>query len=184
MQSEEEPDDAYLSRDAYNAQSHYQQNNLYHLPENFRPYTNGHQQEFNNQESKIVNFADAQNEHHQQQFGASEVSSGIPVEAYKVTYKPYQNNVQQKVPMTHDATRRNEVFEEMQREFLGTGENSSDNMQILQLQVLNKARGRQLEELNEQLEKSAQQIRYLSHQLAMIKDEKEGMSLSLQECQN
>lgn len=46
---------------------------------------------------------------------------------------------------------------------------SSDNMQILQLQVLNKAKGRQLEELNEKLEKSTQQIRYLNHQLAMVK---------------
>lgn len=41
-------------------------------------------------------------------------------------------------------------------------------MQILQLQVLNKARERQLEELNEKLEKSAQQIRYLNHQLSMV----------------
>lgn len=46
---------------------------------------------------------------------------------------------------------------------------SSENMQILQLQVLNKARERQLEELNEKLEKSAQQIRYLNHQLSMVK---------------
>lgn len=46
---------------------------------------------------------------------------------------------------------------------------SSDNMQILQLQVLNKAKERQLEELNKQLEERSQQIRYLSHQLAMVK---------------
>lgn len=45
---------------------------------------------------------------------------------------------------------------------------SPENMQILQLQVLNKARERQLEELNDKLEKSAQQIRYLNHQLAMV----------------
>lgn len=46
---------------------------------------------------------------------------------------------------------------------------STDNMQILQLQVLNKAKERQLEELNKQLEERSQQIRFLSHQLAMVK---------------
>uniref|UniRef100_A0A8C8SX28 Centrosomal protein 152 n=1 Tax=Pelusios castaneus TaxID=367368 RepID=A0A8C8SX28_9SAUR len=171
----EDSDVVYLSRDEYNSPNHCQQNNVYNLAENFRPYTNGHMQEFNNQQSKVVKFTD--------QFDASEVANGQTVESYKVTYKPYQNTIQQNVPITQEATRRNEVFEEMQREFLGIDENSVDNMQILQLQVLNKARERQLEELNEKLEKSAQQIRYLNHQLAMVKDEKDGLALSLQESQ-
>ncbi|XP_067411899.1 centrosomal protein of 152 kDa isoform X2 [Emydura macquarii macquarii] len=177
-----EDPDVYLGRDGYNAPSHCQQDNVYNFPENFRPYTNGHMQEFNNQQSKVVKITDAPKEH-LKQFGASEVANGQNVESYKVTYKPYQNAIQQKVPITQEATRRNEVFEEMQREFLGTDENSVDNMQILQLQVLNKARERQLEELNEKMEKSAQQIRYLNHQLAMVKDEKDGLALSLQESQ-
>ncbi|CAM5087433.1 unnamed protein product [Natator depressus] len=181
-QSEEDSDDVYLGRDGYKAPSHCQQNNVYHLPENFRPYTNGHTQELNNQQNKIVKFPDAPKEH-LKQFGASEVANGQAVESYKVTYKPYQNAIQQKIPITQDATRRNEVLEELQREFLGTEENSADNMQILQLQVLNKARERQLEELTEKMEKSAQQIRYLNHQLAMVKDEKDGLALSLQESQ-
>ncbi|XP_050824856.1 centrosomal protein of 152 kDa isoform X2 [Gopherus flavomarginatus] len=181
-QSEEDPDDVYLGRDGYKAPSHCQQNNVYHLPENFRPYTNGHTQELNNQQNKTVKFPDAPKEH-LKQFGASEVANGQTVESYKVTYKPYQNAIQQKVPITQDATRRNEMLEEMQREFLGAEDNSADNMQILQLQVLNKARERQLEELTEKMEKSAQQIRYLNHQLAMVKDEKDGLALSLQESQ-
>ncbi|XP_014461548.2 centrosomal protein of 152 kDa isoform X1 [Alligator mississippiensis] len=178
-----EADDTYLGRDGYNAPSHYQQNSVYHLPDNFRQYTNGHKQEFagHNQQSKILNFPDAPKEH-PKQFGTSEVVSGQPVESYKVTYKPYKNGLQQNVPVKQ-GTRRTEAFEELQREFLGTDENSSDNMQILQLQVLNKAKGRQLEELNEKLEKSTQQIRYLNHQLAMVKDEKDGLALSLQESQ-
>ncbi|XP_039346638.1 centrosomal protein of 152 kDa isoform X6 [Mauremys reevesii] len=181
-QSEEDPDDVYLGRDGYKAPSHCQQNNVYHLPENFRPYTNGHTQELNNQQNKTVKFPDAPKEH-LKQFGASEVANGQTVESYKVTYKPYQNAIQQKVPITQDATRRNEVLEELQREFLGAEDNSADNMQILQLQVLNKARERQLEEFTEKMEKSAQQIRYLNHQLAMVKDEKDGLALSLQESQ-
>ncbi|XP_042660230.1 centrosomal protein of 152 kDa [Tyto alba] len=178
---QEDPDDVYLGRDGFNAPSCYQQNNVYHLPENFRPYTNGHKPEFNNQQSKIMNYPDAPKEH-LKQFVASDVSGQSP-ESYKVTYKPYQNGIHKKLPVIQEGTRRNEVFEDLQHEFLANDENSSENMQILQLQVLNKARERQLEELNEKLEKSAQQIRYLNHQLSMVKDEKDGLAVSLHESQ-
>ncbi|XP_063203268.1 centrosomal protein of 152 kDa isoform X3 [Chroicocephalus ridibundus] len=179
---EDPDDDVYLGRDEFNAPSCYQQNNMYHLSENFRPYTNGHKPEFNSQQSKIINFPDAPKEH-LKQFVASDVVSGQSPESYKVTYKQYQNGIHQQIPVIQEGTRRNEVFEDLQHEFLGNNENSSENMQILQLQVLNKARERQLEELNEKLEKSAQQIRYLSHQLSMVKDEKDGLAVSLHESQ-
>ncbi|KAM6246311.1 centrosomal protein of 152 kDa isoform 2-T3 [Spheniscus humboldti] len=179
---QEDPDDVYLGRDGFNAPSCYQQNNVYHLPENFKPYANGHKPEFNSQQSKIINFPNAPKEH-LKQFVASDIVSGQSPESYKVTYKPYQNGIHQKIPIIQEGTRRNEVFEDLQREFLGNDENSSENMQILQLQVLNKARERQLEELNEKLEKSAQQIRYLNHQLSMVKDEKDGLAVSLRESQ-
>uniref|UniRef100_A0A8C0ET87 Centrosomal protein 152 n=1 Tax=Bubo bubo TaxID=30461 RepID=A0A8C0ET87_BUBBB len=171
---QEDPEDVYLGRDGFNAPSCYQQNNVYHLPENFRPYTNGHKPEFNNQQSKIINFPDAPKEH---------LKVGQSPESYKVTYKPYQNGIHKKIPVIQEGTRRNEVFEDLQHEFLGNDENTSENMQILQLQILNKARERQLEELNEKLEKSAQQIRYLNHQLSMVKDEKDGLAVSLHESQ-
>ncbi|PKU48121.1 hypothetical protein llap_1592 [Limosa lapponica baueri] len=179
---QEDTDDVYLGRDEFNAPSCYQQNNVYHLPENFRPYTNGHKPEFNNQQSKIIKFPDAPKEN-LKQFVASDVVSGQSPESYKVTYKPYQNGIHQQIPVIQEGTKRNEVFEDLQHEFLGNDENSSENMQILQLQVLNKARERQLEELNEKLEKSAQQIRYLSHQLSMVTDEKDGLAVSLRESQ-
>nr|XP_060611287.1 centrosomal protein of 152 kDa isoform X2 [Anolis sagrei ordinatus] len=179
--SENGSDDVYLGGDGFQTPSQYQQTNAYHLPENFRPFTNGHQQELSNQHSKNPNIIDAKNEH--LKFGTSEATTKQSVEPYKVLYKPYQNNIQQPVPVSPDAARRNEMFEEMQQEFLGTSENSSENMQILQLQVLNKAKERKLEEFNKQLEERAQQIRYLSHQLAIMKDEKDGMYLSLQESQ-
>nr|XP_009512892.1 PREDICTED: centrosomal protein of 152 kDa [Phalacrocorax carbo] len=179
---QEDPDDVYLGRDGFNAASCCQQNNVYHLPENFRPYTNGHKPEFNNQQNKIITFPDAPKEH-LKQFVASDVVSGQSPESYKVTYKPYQKGIHQKMPVIQEGTRRNEVFEDLQHEFMGSDENSSENMQILQLQVLNKARERQLEELNEKLEKSAQQIRYLNHQLSIVKDEKDGLAVSLRESQ-
>ncbi|XP_071424634.1 centrosomal protein of 152 kDa isoform X2 [Pithys albifrons albifrons] len=179
---QEDPDDVYLGRDGFNSPSCYQQNNVYHLPENFRPYTSGHKPEFNNQQNKIINFPDAPKEH-LKQFVASDVVSGQSPDSYKVTYKPYQNGIHQNIPVVQEGNRRNEVFEDLQHEFLANDENSSENMQILQLQVLNKARERHLEELNEKLEKSAQQIRYLNHQLSMVKDEKDGLALSLHESQ-
>ncbi|XP_039579506.1 centrosomal protein of 152 kDa isoform X4 [Passer montanus] len=176
------PDNVYLGRDGFNSPSCYQENNMYHLPENFRPYTNGHKPEFNNQQNKILNFSDDPKEHIKQ-FVPSDVVNGQSPESYKVTYKPYQNGIHQNIPGIQEGNRRNEVFEGLQHEFLGNDEKSSENMQILQLQVLNKARERQLEELNEKLEKSAQQIRYLNHQLSMVKDEKDGLALSLHESQ-
>ncbi|NXC09073.1 CE152 protein, partial [Orthonyx spaldingii] len=179
---QDDPDDVYLGRDGFNSPSCYHENNVYHLPENFRPYTNGHKPEFNNQQNKIINFPDDPKEH-LKPFVASDVVSGQSPECYKVTYKPYQNGIHQNIPGIQEGNRRNEVFEDLQHEFLGNDENSSENMQILQLQVLNKARERQLEELNEKLEKSAQQIRYLNHQLSMVKDEKDGLALSLHESQ-
>ncbi|NWT64974.1 CE152 protein, partial [Prunella himalayana] len=179
---QDDPDDVYLGRDGFNSPSCYQENNVYHLPENFRPYTNGHKPEFNNQQNKILNFSDDPKEH-LKQFVASDVVNGQSPESYKVAYKPYQNGIHQNIPGIQEGNRRNEVFEGLQHEFLGSDENPSENMQILQLQVLNKARERQLEELNEKLEKSAQQIRYLNHQLSMVKDEKDGLALSLHESQ-
>ncbi|KAL9838238.1 centrosomal protein of 152 kDa isoform 5-T5 [Geothlypis trichas] len=179
---QDDPDHVYLGRDGFNSPSCYQENNVYHLPENFRPFTNGHKPEFDNQQNKILNFSDDPKEH-LKQFVAPDVVNGQSPESYKVTYKPYQNGIHQNIPGIQEGNRRNEVFEGLQREFLGNDENSSENMQILQLQVLNKARERQLEELNEKLEKSAQQIRYLNHQLSMVKDEKDGLALSLHESQ-
>ncbi|XP_054858693.1 centrosomal protein of 152 kDa [Eublepharis macularius] len=179
--SDDGSDDVYLGGDGYPAPNRYPQGNTYHLPENFRPsYTNGPQQELSNQH-KTANFVDTKKEH--LKFGTSETTNSQSVEPYKVIYKPYQNNIQKPVTVSPEAARRIEAFEDMQQEFLGTGENAPDNMQILQLQVLNKAKGRQLEELNKQLEERAQQIRYLSHQLSIVKDEKDGMCLSLQESQ-
>ncbi|XP_050834504.1 centrosomal protein of 152 kDa isoform X3 [Serinus canaria] len=179
---QDDPDHVYLGRDGFKSPSCYQENNVYHLPENFRPYTNGHKPEFDNQQNKILNFSDDPKEH-LKQFVASDVVNGQSPDSYKVTYKPYQNGIHQNIPGIQEGNRRNEVFEGLQHEFLGNDENSSENMQILQLQVLNKARERQLEELNEKLEKSAQQIRYLNHQLSVVKDEKDGLALSLHESQ-
>ncbi|XP_068954099.1 centrosomal protein of 152 kDa isoform X3 [Petaurus breviceps papuanus] len=166
----------------YSSSNDYEQNDLYQLPENFRPYTNGQKQEFNNQPTKIINFPDGEREHFQ--FGTTHIPTSQALDSYKVTYKPYQISSQNNVSSIQERARRNDGFEELQQKFLEPGENSLENMQIVQLQVLNKAKERRLTDLCEKLEESERQIRYLNHQLVMLKDEKDGLALSLQESQN
>ncbi|XP_028926690.2 centrosomal protein of 152 kDa isoform X2 [Ornithorhynchus anatinus] len=161
---------------------HLEHSDLYHLPEDFRPFT-GAPEEFPRQQSPIGHFPDAQREQFQP-FGPSRVPGGQPLGPYKVSYRPYSAPTQHDGPLTQDKeARKKGIFEELQQEFLGLTEQSAENMQVLQLQVLNKAKGRQLEELGEKLEESGRQVRYLNHQLAMVRDEKAGLTLSLQETQ-
>uniref|UniRef100_A0A2R9BZI5 Centrosomal protein 152 n=1 Tax=Pan paniscus TaxID=9597 RepID=A0A2R9BZI5_PANPA len=101
----------------------------------------------------------------------------------KVTYKPYQSSAQNNDGSPAQEITGSDTFEGLQQQFLGANENSAENMQIIQLQVLNKAKERQLENLIEKLNESERQIRYLNHQLVIIKDEKDGLTLSLRESQ-
>ncbi|XP_004056199.3 centrosomal protein of 152 kDa isoform X2 [Gorilla gorilla gorilla] len=160
----------------YSPPSKCEQTDLYYLPENFRPYTNGQKQEFNNQATNVIKFSDPQWNHFQ---GPS--CQGL--ELYnKVTYKPHQSSAQNNGSPAQEIT-GSDTFEGLQQQFLGANENSAENMQIIQLQVLNKAKERQLENLIEKLNESERQIRYLNHQLVIIKDEKDGLTLSLRESQ-
>ncbi|XP_039073983.1 centrosomal protein of 152 kDa isoform X1 [Hyaena hyaena] len=165
----------------YSPPSNYEQTDLYHLPENFRPYTNGQKQEFNSQPTNVIKFSDPQRNHFQQ-FSTSQGPSCQALEPYKVTYKPYQSSVQNEDSPAQEIA-GSDTFESLQQQFLGSNENSAENMQIIQLQVLNKAKERQLDNLVEKLNDSEHQIRYLNHQLMIIKDEKDGLTLSLQESQ-
>ncbi|XP_060030603.1 centrosomal protein of 152 kDa isoform X3 [Erinaceus europaeus] len=166
----------------YSPPSAYDQTDLYHLPENFRPYSNGQKQEFNNQTANVIKFSEPQRNHFQP-FGTSQGPSCQALEPYKVTYKPYQPSVQNNSPPAQDVA-GGDTFEDLQQQFLGANEtDSAENMQIVQLQVLNKAKERQLENLVEKLNESERQVRYLNHQLLIIKDEKDGLTLSLRESQ-
>ncbi|XP_061038142.1 centrosomal protein of 152 kDa [Eubalaena glacialis] len=165
----------------YSPPSKYEQTDLYHLPENFRPYTSGQKQEFNSQPTNVITFSDPQRNHFQQ-FGMSQGPSCQALESYKVTYKPYQSSAQNNGSPAQDIA-GSDTFEGLQQQFLGANENSVENMQIIQLQVLNKAKERQLDNLVEKLNESERQIRYLNHQLLIIKDEKDGLALSLRESQ-
>ncbi|XP_032712447.1 centrosomal protein of 152 kDa isoform X2 [Lontra canadensis] len=165
----------------YSPPSNYEQTDLYHLPENFRPYINGQKQEFNSQPTNVIKFSDPQRNHFQQ-FVTSQGPSCQALEPYKVTYKPYQASAQSNDSPAQEIA-GSDTFESLQQQFLGANENAAENMQIIQLQVLNKAKERQLDNLVEKLNESEHQIRYLNHQLLIIKDEKDGLTLSLRESQ-
>ncbi|KAB0374706.1 hypothetical protein FD755_013198 [Muntiacus reevesi] len=165
----------------YSPPSKYEQTDLYHLPESFRPYTNSQKQEFNSQPTNVITFSDTQRNHFQQ-FGMSQGPSCQALESYKVTYKPFQSSAQNNGSPAQDIA-ESDTFEGLQQQFLGANENSAENMQIIQLQVLNKAKERQLDNLVEKLNESERQIRYLNHQLLITKDEKDGLALSLRESQ-
>ncbi|XP_053526100.1 centrosomal protein of 152 kDa isoform X2 [Artibeus jamaicensis] len=168
-------------RSGYSPPSKYEQTDLYHLPENFRPYTNGQKREFNNQPVNVIKFTDPQRNHFQQ-FGTAQGPGCQGLEPYTVTYKPYQAPAQNNDPAAQEIA-GGDAFEGLQQQFLAANESSAENMQIIQLQVLNKAKERQLDNLFEKLNESERQIRYLNHQLLIIKDEKDGLTISLRESQ-
>ncbi|XP_012865419.1 PREDICTED: centrosomal protein of 152 kDa [Dipodomys ordii] len=165
----------------YSPPHKHEQADLYHLPENFRPFTTGQKQELHNQPTDVMKFSDPQRNHFQQ-FGSSQSPNGQTLEPYKVIYKPYQSSVQSSSSPGQE-TAGSDRFEGLQQQFLGANESSPENVQIIQLQVLNKAKERQLDNLVEKLNESERQIRYLNHQLLMTQDEKDGLTLSLRESQ-
>uniref|UniRef100_H3ATV5 Centrosomal protein 152 n=1 Tax=Latimeria chalumnae TaxID=7897 RepID=H3ATV5_LATCH len=171
----------YAAGDGYNGAHHYRQASDYCLPELYPSCTNGKWQEMNSNQGKTAGYLNEQKEHFQY-FIAPEHATSRDLESYKVKYNPCQPDTQHKNHINHEETKRlDQRFEELQSEFLETSENSLENQQLAQLQVLYKARGRQLEELRQKLEESIRENRCLHHQRALVEDEKKGFALSLQE---
>ncbi|KAK2917714.1 centrosomal protein of 152 kDa isoform X1 [Channa argus] len=98
------------------------------------------------------------------------------VNGYKVSYKPQNPAYQPNMINTQEGQ-----FDHLQREFLDSTQQTADREQVAQLQILNKAQQRQIEDLQHQLEDSKRKIRYLEHQFAIVKDEKDGLAVSLKE---
>ncbi|MBN3313388.1 CE152 protein, partial [Atractosteus spatula] len=125
-------------------------------------------------------------------------SGDHPPSQFKVKYNPYR-------PAAHpnafgtETGNTDDQYSQLQAEFLesgqrdaptlddifdnglGTSQDSTEQQKIEQLQIFNKARLRQIKNLEEQLEDYSREMRYLNHQLAIVRDEKEGLALSLQE---
>ncbi|XP_036964247.1 centrosomal protein of 152 kDa isoform X5 [Acanthopagrus latus] len=97
------------------------------------------------------------------------------IDQYKASYNPHQPKM-----FNPHAVHQGQL-DHLQREFLDSTQQTADREQIAQLQILNKAQQRQIEDLERKLEDSRRNMRYVEHQLAIAKDEKDGLAVSLKE---
>uniref|UniRef100_A0A8B9LLN1 CEP152 CEP63 binding coiled coil domain-containing protein n=1 Tax=Astyanax mexicanus TaxID=7994 RepID=A0A8B9LLN1_ASTMX len=105
---------------------------------------------------------------------------GKPDDRYKATFRPHNSATQPKMFNTKSST-QNDHFNQLQQDFLDSSPSAVDAQECAQLKILNKAQSRQIEDLEQKLEDSRRKMRYLEHQFAIIKDEKEGLAISLKE---
>uniref|UniRef100_A0A3Q4BDL0 Uncharacterized protein n=1 Tax=Mola mola TaxID=94237 RepID=A0A3Q4BDL0_MOLML len=103
-----------------------------------------------------------------------------PKHHFQATYNPHLHAQQPKMFNSH-ATHREGQLDQLQREFLDSTQQTADREQLAQLQILNKAQQRQIEDLERKLEDTRRNMRYVEHQFAIVKDEKEDLAVSLKE---
>ncbi|KAK7117828.1 hypothetical protein R3I94_023148 [Phoxinus phoxinus] len=103
-----------------------------------------------------------------------------PTDQYKASYHPHQPPNQPKM-FNPQVSSQIGHFDQLQRDFLDSTQNTSEGQQLSQLQILNRAQSRQIEELEQKLEDCRRRMRYLEHQFAIVKDEKDGLTVSLKE---
>ncbi|KAM9854796.1 centrosomal protein of 152 kDa [Aulostomus maculatus] len=97
---------------------------------------------------------------------------------YKASYNPHHPTHQMFSSQTAHQERQ---LDHLQREFLDSTQPTVEKEQLAQLQILHKAQQRQIEDLEQKLEDSRRNMRYLEHQFAIVKDEKDGLTVSLKE---
>nr|XP_046249227.1 centrosomal protein of 152 kDa isoform X2 [Scatophagus argus] len=102
------------------------------------------------------------------------------VDQYKATYNP-QHPAHQPNIFNSQAAHQEGQLDHLQREFLDSTQQTADREQVVQLQILNKAQQRQIEDLERKLEDLRRNLRYTEHQLAIVRDEKDGLTVSLKE---
>ncbi|KAL3061358.1 hypothetical protein OYC64_009524 [Pagothenia borchgrevinki] len=102
------------------------------------------------------------------------------VDHHTASYNPHHPAHQPKMFNTQ-AVHQEGQFEHLQREFLDSAQQTADREQLAQVQILNKAQQRQIEDLERKLEDSRRNMRYIEHQFAIAKDEKDGLAVSLTE---
>ncbi|XP_029009041.1 centrosomal protein of 152 kDa isoform X2 [Betta splendens] len=102
------------------------------------------------------------------------------VNHFKVSYSPHHPAHQVQMFNSQTAQQKGQ-FDQLQREFLDSTQQTADREQLAQLQILNKAYQRQIQDLEQKLEDSRRKMRYVEHQFAIIKDEKDGFAVSLKE---
>ncbi|XP_046715991.1 centrosomal protein of 152 kDa isoform X2 [Silurus meridionalis] len=102
------------------------------------------------------------------------------VDCYKASYQPHKP-ARQPDMFNIQASHQNGHFDQLQKDFLDSSPSTVDAQEYAQVKILNKAQLRQIEDLEQKLEDSRRKMRYLEHQFAIVKDEKDGLMLSLKE---
>ncbi|XP_076863525.1 centrosomal protein of 152 kDa [Brachyhypopomus gauderio] len=118
-------------------------------------------------------------QNHFQNFGNG-ITESNSVGTYKVSYRP-QKPASPPQLFNTQAPSQHDHFNQLQRDFLDSSPGTADAQECAQLKILNKAQSRQIEELEQRLEDSRRKMRYVEHQFAIVRDEKEGLAVSLKE---
>ncbi|KAF4081363.1 hypothetical protein AMELA_G00160580 [Ameiurus melas] len=108
------------------------------------------------------------------------ITDSQDVDCYKASYQPHKPARQPNM-FNIQSSNQNGHFDQLQRDFLDSSPTTIDAQEYAQLKILNKAQLRQIEDLEQKLEDSRRKMRYLEHQFAIVKDEKDGLTLSLKE---
>ncbi|XP_053498224.1 centrosomal protein of 152 kDa isoform X2 [Ictalurus furcatus] len=108
------------------------------------------------------------------------ITDSRDVDCYKASYQPHKPARQPNM-FNIQSSNQNGHFDQLQRDFLDSSPTTVDAQEYAQLKILNKAQLRQIEDLEQKLEDSRRKMRYLEHQFAIVKDEKDGLTLSLKE---
>uniref|UniRef100_A0A8C3G0G9 Centrosomal protein 152 n=1 Tax=Cyclopterus lumpus TaxID=8103 RepID=A0A8C3G0G9_CYCLU len=102
------------------------------------------------------------------------------VDQHHATYNPH-HPAHQPAMFNSQAVQQEGQFDHLQREFLDSTQQTADRELLAQLQILHTAQQRQIEDLERKLEDSRRNMRYIEHQFAIAKDEKDGLAVSLKE---
>ncbi|KAM9753445.1 centrosomal protein of 152 kDa isoform 1-T1 [Menidia menidia] len=123
-------------------------------------------------------YEDQNSRNHFQTLKPGQADRGV--NTYKASYNPH-HPVHQQEMFNSQAAQQEAQFDRLQREFLDSTQQNADLEQLAQLQILKKAQQRQIEDLERKLEDSRRNMRYIEHQFAIVKDEKDGLAVSLKE---
>ncbi|CAN9499120.1 unnamed protein product [Ophioblennius macclurei] len=99
---------------------------------------------------------------------------------FQAAYNP-QHPAHQPKMFNPQGAQQEAHYDHLQREFLDSTQQNSERQQLAQLQILNKAQQRQIEDLEQKLEDARRKMRYMEHQFAIVRDEKDGLTVSLKE---
>ncbi|XP_028304471.1 centrosomal protein of 152 kDa isoform X3 [Gouania willdenowi] len=95
---------------------------------------------------------------------------------YQASYNPHQPKM-----FRPQDTQQPGHIDHLQRALVDSKPQNAEKMHLAQLQILNKAQQQQIKDLERKLEDSRRNMRYIDHQFAIVKDEKDGLVVSLKE---